>query len=246
MVNQKMAGLVFKDENPIGQHISFVFITGQPPLEIIGVVADENVVSLDAQPNPVVYFPYSQDLESSRFMTMVVRTSSAPAMIAGAVRNEMRAVDPELPVFNVRTMDELISNSPFTFQRRYPAFLIGVFAVIALLLAAVGIYGLMSYTVAQRTNEIGIRTALGANRGDIIKLLLGRGLGLTVVGIVIGVGAAFALTRFLSNLLFGVAATDPGVFVLIVSMLIAVSFLACILPAIKATRIDPMLALRNE
>jgi putative ABC transport system permease protein len=166
--------------------------------------------------------------------------------VAGAVRNEIRSLDPDLAVFEVKTMEQLIDNSPSTFLRRYPAFLIGVFATVALLLAMVGIYGVISYSVTQRTHEIGVRMALGAQRRDIFKMILGQGLLLTFAGVGCGLVAALILTRFLASLLFGVSASDPLTYFAVSLPLILSALLACYIPARKATKVDPMVALRYE
>jgi putative ABC transport system permease protein len=164
----------------------------------------------------------------------------------GAVRSEISGIDGDVPMFSVMTMGQMISNSQSTFTRRYPTFLIGVLAAVALLLAAVGIYGVISYSVTQRTHEIGIRMALGATKRDIIKLVVGQGLILMVAGVGIGLAAAFALTRFLSSILFGVSATDPVAFSAVSAALAIVALIACYIPARRATKVDPMVALRYE
>src|SRR5262249_27394407 len=151
-----------------------------------------------------------------------------------------------LPIYAVRTMNQMISDSPSTFLRRYPAFLMGLFAVVALALAAVGIYGVISYSVSQRTHELAIRMALGAQKRDILRLVVGQGLVVALAGIFIGAAAAFGLTRLMSSLLFGVSATDPVTFIGVSALLAAISLLACYIPARRATRVDPMVALRYE
>jgi putative ABC transport system permease protein len=179
-------------------------------------------------------------------LNLVVRTAGEPGRIVSAVREEVQALDPDLALYSVTTMEQLIADTPSTFLRRYPALLMAVFAAVALILAAVGIYGVISYSVNQRRHEIGIRMALGAARGDIYKLVVGEGLMLVLVGIGTGLAAAFALTRLMSSLLYGVSATDPITFILISLILTGVALGACFIPARRATKVDPTVALRYE
>jgi putative ABC transport system permease protein len=174
----------------------------------------------------------------------MIRTTSKPESLAAAVRTEVQAMDQDQPVYSIRTLSSVLSESVAT--PRFRTLLFGVFAVVALILAAVGIYGVMSYAVTQRTHEIGIRVALGAQGSDVLKLVVGHGMALTLAGVMIGLTGAFALTRVLSTLLFGVSATDPATFSVIAVLLAAVAFLACYIPARRATRVDPMVALRYE
>ncbi|HEV2915209.1 MAG TPA: ABC transporter permease [Pyrinomonadaceae bacterium] len=243
MINQTMANRLFPGQDPVGQRISFASVNS-PPIEIVGVVGDEKVNSLDTATTPVLYVPYLQNPDS--YLNLVIRTTSEPESLARSVRGEIQSLDPELPVFGVKTMEQLIDSAPSTFLRRYPAFLIGVFAGVALLLAMVGIYGVISYSVTQRTHEIGVRMALGAQRWDILKMVLGHGLILTLAGVGCGLGAALVLTRFLSSLLFGVTATDPLTYVVVSLPLIFMALLACYVPARRAMKVDPMVALRYE
>ncbi|MBC7931089.1 MAG: FtsX-like permease family protein, partial [Rubrivivax sp.] len=177
---------------------------------------------------------------------LVVRTGADPDSLTVAVRGEVRAIDPEVPVFAAQTMEQLVAGSRATFMRRYPAYLIGVFACMALLLALVGIYGVISYAVTQRTREIAIRVALGAQGRDVLRLVLRHGLLLAGVGVAIGVVGALALARLMRGLLFGVSAADPVVFGGVSLLLLAVALAACLVPARRATRVDPMVALRYE
>jgi putative ABC transport system permease protein len=243
IINQTMANRLFPGQDALGQRLAFA--NGQATsLEIIGVVGDEKVTGLDAAVTPVLYVSYLQD--PNRTLNLLVRTTSEPETVARAVRGEVQALDPDLVVFGVSTMEQLINNAPSTFLRRYPAFLIGVFACVALLLAMVGIYGVISYSVTQRTHEIGVRMALGAQRWDIFKMILGQGLLLTLAGVGCGLIAALILTRFLSSLLFGVTASDPLTYVAVSLPLIFIALLASYIPARKATKVDPMVALRYE
>ncbi|HKC63796.1 MAG TPA: ABC transporter permease [Pyrinomonadaceae bacterium] len=244
IVNQTFVNRLFPNEAAIGQHLTFIFTANQPPFEIVGVVGDEKVTSLDERNTPVIYFPYLQSPESN--MSLVVRTTANPESLATAVRGEVQAMDKEIPIYSVMTMERLISNTPATFMRRYPAYLIGIFACVALLLAVVGIYGVISYSVSQRTHEMAIRMALGAGRGDVLKMILKQGMLLAVAGVFLGLAGALALTRLLSSLLFNVSASDPAIYVSVAALLIFIALLACYLPARRATKVDPMVALRYE
>ncbi|HEX6624897.1 MAG TPA: ABC transporter permease [Pyrinomonadaceae bacterium] len=243
IVNQTFADRLFPGEDAVGKRLLLPSVQ-RPPIEIVGVVADEKVTALDAATTPVVYGPFQQDPD--RTLSVVVRTSADPGGVFGAVRGEIRSLDPNLPVYDIRTMQQVIDRSPSIFLRRYPAFLISTFAAVALVLAVIGIYGVISYTVTQRTHEIGLRMALGAQSGDVLRMVLWQGLKLILLGLAAGLAAAFALTRLMSNLLFGVSATDPLTFTGISLLLTAVAALACYLPARRATKVDPMVALRYE
>jgi putative ABC transport system permease protein len=240
LVNQTLVRTVFGKEDPIGKRIGFVWSPG--PWEIAGVVGDENVVSLDVKARPVVYFPYLQGPDSN--MNVVVRAAASPAGLSNSVRNEVRALDAQVPVYGIQTMDQLIGDSPTTFMRRYPAFLIGSFAAIALLLAVAGTYGLVAYSVTQRVQEIGIRMALGAQRADILRLVVKQVMALILAGVAIGVGGALPLVHVLRSLLFGVEPGDPATFVGVSALLAAAALVACYVPARRATRVDPMVVLR--
>jgi putative ABC transport system permease protein len=189
-----------------------------------------------------MYLPYLQNSAGS--LTLLVKTASSPATLAPAVRAAVKAADPELPTFAVRTLEEVVSDR--TAQRRLSVILISVFGALALLLAAVGIYGVMSYAVAQQTQEIGIRMALGAEREHILGMVLRHGSLLAVAGIGIGLLAAFGLGRTITALLFQTSATDPPTFSVVPVLLMAVALVACYLPARRATRVDPMVALRHQ
>ncbi|HVF90071.1 MAG TPA: ABC transporter permease [Blastocatellia bacterium] len=243
VINQTLASRYFPNEDPVGKRITFTF--GQPvPWEIVGVVGDEKVVSLDARTTPVIYFSYLQGADSA--MSLLVKTDADPRGMAKGVASEVQSLDRDVPVYGVRTMEQLIEGSNATFLRRYPALLIGLFAAVALVLAALGIYGVISYSVSQQTHEIGIRMALGAQKLDILKQVVGRGMTLALLGVAIGTVAAFALMRLLTSLLFGVAPTDPLTFISVAALLVSLSCLACYVPARRATQVDPMQALRYE
>lgn len=240
IVSKTFARLFWPNENPIGKR--FRPGTNNPWGTVVGVVGDVRDSLLQEEPRPTFYFPYGYI--GMQGLVVVVRTMTRPETVVGAVRAEVREIDPELPVYNIRTMDQIISNA--TAQPRFRAVLLSLFSLAALLLAAVGIYSVMAYLVRQRTREIGIRMALGAERSDILKLVVRQGMILTLMGIALGLAAAFALTRLISSLLFGVSATDPLTFVGLSLGLAAVALLASYIPARRAARIDPLLALRYE
>jgi putative ABC transport system permease protein len=211
---------------------------------IVGVVGDVKHFGLDLPELPGMYSPYTQAPPWKRWMTLVARTQSEPAAMTQAIKQQVWKVDSQLPVSKVLTMDEVAATS-FA-ARRFNMSLLALFAVLALVLAAVGIYGVMSYAVTQRTQEIGIRMALGARAVDVLKLIIRNGLTLTLIGVVIGMGGAIALTRLMSTLLFGVTPTDKLTFLAVSAVLIVVALMACYLPARRATKVDPMEALRYE
>jgi predicted permease len=241
IINKTLSDRLFPDEDPIGKRLLF---SPTQKYEIVGVVGDMKEGSLDTLPTPTVYGAYLQDPGST--MTLVVRTGSDPNSFTGTVRKEVEEMDRDIPIFNVQSMDQLIANSPSTFSRKYPSFLIGAFALVALILSGIGIYGVISYSVTQRSHELGIRMALGASRLDILKLVLGQGMILILSGIGIGLVAALLLTRSMSSLLFNVSRTDPTTFLLVSILLTIVALIACFIPAQRATRVDPMVALRYE
>ncbi len=244
IVNESLARKYFPDQDPVGQRLVFgddnqKFSTR----EIIGVVGDVRHAGLDAEAGPEYYVPFAQ--ATSARVTVVARTrGDDPAALAGSLRGVVRQVDKNIPVFNVRTMSELLSES--LARRRFNLMLLGSFAVVALFLASLGIYGVMSYAVTQRTHEFGIRMALGAQGADIVRMVVGQGITLALIGIGIGLGGAFLLTRIMSGLLYGVSATDPLTFAGVAIVLSAVALLASFIPARRAARVDPMVALRYE
>jgi putative ABC transport system permease protein len=242
IVNETLARRFFPDEDPLGRRITMK--DWGPPLtgEIVGVVGDVRENRLDAAPLPEIYWPYPQF--PSLFNTLVIKAERDPLQLVAAVKAQIWSVDREQPIAQIATMDEVIAAS--VAARRFNLWLFGAFAACALLLAAIGIYGVISYGVAQRTHEIGVRMALGARRGDVLKLIVGQGLALTGVGIALGWMAALILTRWLKTLLFEVSATDTVTFAAIALLLGVVALLACYLPARRAMRVDPMLALRHE
>ncbi|MDR3698977.1 MAG: ABC transporter permease [Candidatus Sulfopaludibacter sp.] len=238
LINDAMVRKHFSGENPLGKRIS----TGGTLMEIVGVVSDAKLYGLDAPMEPAIYVPHMQHPGES--MGLAVQTAGDPAAMATAVRREILKLDPEQPISSVRTMENVLSDS--LMLRRVSMLLLSVFAALALTLAAVGIYGLTAYSVSRRTHEIGLRVALGASQAQVLQLVVVRGLVTSLIGAGIGLAAAFALTRALSGMLYGVTATDPLVFAGVPVVLVGVSVLASYVPARKATRIDPLVALRYE
>ena len=243
-VNQSFVNHFFPNEEALGQRLTFSFMAGTPPLEIVGVVRDENVGDLGATPTPVLYFPMAQD--GSPSMNMIVRTEMDPRALAAALPSEIRAVEPAALLRNVRTLEAVIAVSPAAFSRRYPLMLLGSFAFVGLVLACVGLYGVMACTVTQRTAEMGIRMAIGAQPSDVLKLVLKQGMGLALVGVALGCLGAFAITPLLGRLLFRTGAADPLTFAGAALTLTLVALLACVIPARRAARVDPLVALRHE
>ena len=242
LINEALARKHFANQDPIGQRLDVAMFEKPQPAEIIGIVGNVRYDSLIDESPPAVYFPHP-DLTYS-FMTLVIRTDGEPTAIAPAVQREIRALDPNQPVSDVRTMNQVMSE--WVSRSRFNTLLLGLFAGLATLLSAVGIFGVMNYSVALRTREIGLRLAVGAQPRQVLLLILKQGLVLTIVGVVLGLAAAFALTRLLSGLLFGVEAVDVTTFTTISLLLVFVSLLACYLPARRAMRIDPLSALRYE
>ena len=239
LINETLASRFFSGKDPIGKRL----IAFNSPREIVGVVGDARQGALNLPSSPEIYFPNTQHAFGQQ-VTLVVRTNVDPASLSDAVRRAAQSVNPDAPVFRVRTMREVIAVS--IAQDRFNTILMALFAVVAMLLSLVGLYGVISYSVTQRTREIGIRLALGAQAGDVLKLVLRQGLALTLAGVLIGLVAAFALTRLLSKLLFGVSPTDALTFIVITLLLTFVALLACLVPAQRATKVDPMVALKLE
>ena len=243
VVNETVAKRHFGSvQNAIGKRLT-VWRDEEFLREIVGVVADTKVDSLEAPAIPQLYVPHPQDAQWN-FMALVIRTAGNPAAFASAVRREVQALDRDQPVYNVRTMEEVLATSLGT--RRVAVQLFTVFAAAALLLSALGIYGVMAYSVTQRTQEIGIRMALGAQTGDVLGMIVRQGMKLALVGIAVGLAAALGVTRLIANLLFGVEATDPMTFAAISLLLAVVALLACYLPARRAAKLDPMNALARS
>jgi putative ABC transport system permease protein len=248
IVNDALARQYFPGEDPIGKRIAPGFSTVRTRdedsgmREIVGVVADVKHRSLQGAPQPEIYFPQSQMPMSA--MTVVVRTAGDPRALQGAVREVVQSLDANAPVYGVRTVEEILNRSVAT--PRFNTLLLGLLAAVALILTTVGLYGVIAYSVSENTAQIGIRMALGAQRSDVFKLIVGQGMVLTSAGVTIGLAAAYGLTPLMSGLLFGVTATDPWTFGSVAGLLIAVAAVACYLPARRAMNVDPLVALRYE
>jgi len=244
VINQTLADRLFPREDPIGKRIDFTY-TSEPNLwEIVGVVGDENMTALDAAPNPVIYTPFAQSTEP--YFTVTLRTGQAPENLAPSATRVVREMDPTIPVFNVQSMDQIIAESPSIFLRRSPAYLIAAFGGLGLLLAAVGLYSLLAYAVAQRRRELGIRMALGAQKRDVLRLIVGGGMHLALAGIGLGLAGALAASRLMAGFLYQVQPSDPGTVIAVCLLLLAVALAATGQPAWRAAAADPMHVLRDE
>jgi putative ABC transport system permease protein len=245
VINEVFARSFFPGEDPLGKRLR---LQGQErdPLLIVGVVGNIRHQGLDLEPVPEAYVTHLQDPLNlnSRSMTLVIRTTSDPRAMTAALRDSALRIDKDLPIYNVKLMDEYLYQS--LARRRFNTLLLEIFAVVALALAAVGIYGVISFSVSQRTHEFGVRMALGARPTTILGMVIRQGLALTLIGVALGVSSAFALTRFVSSLLYSISPTDPLTFVLIPLVLAGVALAASLVPAHRATKVDPMVALRCE
>jgi putative ABC transport system permease protein len=247
LINETLARRYWHDEDPIGQQIRLA--PGEaangpdnPWRTIVGITGDIKSDGFDAESAPYLYFPAYQ--RPSYSLVVYLRTAADPGTLGDAIRREVQGVDPSVPVFAVRTMDEVISR--YLADRRFALELLGVFAGVALLLASIGIYGVMAYTFSQRTNEIGIRIAMGAQRSDILRIAVREGALVVIIGVIAGLAGSAMLTRFLQSMLFDVEAIDPITYAAIGTLLTVVTLLACVVPAYRATRVDPLVALRHE
>ncbi len=244
VVNEAWVKQYVQGQDPIGKRIKFTYSPKENFREIVGVVGNTADTALDSPDEPTLFLPFSQDANS--FINYIVRTGGKPTDTLSAVRSSLRAMDPQLVLIQPFTMDQIISQSPSVFLRRYPSYLIGSFAALALVLAMVGLYGLISYSVSQRTREFGIRMALGAQQRDVMRLVLGEGARLTLLGVLFGLASALGLTQLMRSLLFGVRAVDPVTFAAVAVLLAFVAILACYIPARRAMSTDPSAALRYE
>jgi predicted permease len=246
LINETLARRYWHDEDPVGEQIRLTpgqtLNTENPWITIVGVTRDIKSDGFDAASAPYLYLPVYQ--RPSYASVVYLRTGAVPGTLGDTIRREVQGVDPSVPVFAVRAMDEVIAK--YLADRRFALELLGIFAGVALLLASTGIYAVMAYTFSQRTNEIGIRIALGAKRTDILKMALTEGTVTIAFGVLAGLFGSLALTRFLQSMLFSVKPTDPATFATIAALLAAVTLLACLVPAHRATRVDPLIALRHE
>ncbi|HVG32679.1 MAG TPA: ABC transporter permease [Pyrinomonadaceae bacterium] len=242
IVNETLARRYFPNEAAVGKRIK-IWRDEQFPREIVGIVGDTKTDVLEGEASPQMYVPHAQD-SSWGGMSLVVRSTAKPLALTSAVRGAVLSLDPDQPVFGIKTMEDVVAASVAT--RRISMMLLSGFAGLALLLAALGVYGLISYSIAQRTHEIGLRMALGAQARDVLGLVLRQGMSLVLVGVAIGLVSAFALTRVMKSLLYEVSATDPLTFAGVALLLIVVALIACLIPARRAMRVDPMIALRYE
>ena len=241
IVNATLANRHWPGEDPIGKRVRF----GEDDdswMTVVGVAGDSRHLGLDTEPNPLIYIPYHRF--PLPFMSIAARSAGGPGMIASVVREQVKLIDPELPVDRVEPLGQIVRDS--VAQPRFRTLLLGAFAVIAMLLAAVGVYGLISYSVTQRTREIGIRMALGARPGQVMLPIVREGLMLGLAGVVTGLAGSFAATRVLAAFLFGVDPTDPAAFAGVAVLLLAVAFIASYIPSRRALRVDPITALRAE
>jgi putative ABC transport system permease protein len=240
MINRTLAEKHWT-ESPIGRRIQ-IFGPNGPWVTIVGVVGDVRQVTPDQPPRPEIYL--SNLRRPGQEMAFLARTEGPPEQLATAVVRAIREADPEQPVFGIMPMEKLLANA--TAERRFSMFLLLLFAGLALLLSSVGIYGVMAYTTTQRRHEIGIRMALGAKSGDVLGLVLGQGMRQVAVGLILGLAGAWVLSRVIASQLYGITARDPLTYLVVASLLGGVALIATYLPARRATRVDPMLALRSE
>ncbi|HEX6047035.1 MAG TPA: ABC transporter permease, partial [Pyrinomonadaceae bacterium] len=243
IIGKTIADRMFPGRDPVGMRIRYPSIQSEPDT-IVGVVGDVKITGLDEAIRPVLYYPYRQSPGNAA--NLVVRTTTDPTSLAAAVRGEVRNLESEAAILNVNTMEGMIAQTQASFIRRFPALMISIFAGVALLLASIGIYGVVSYSVSQQIHYIGIRMALGAGPSDILRMVLKQGLVLAVAGVAIGVVAALGLMRLLTTLLYEVRTTDFSTFAIVSGTLFVVALLACYLPARRATKVDPLVALRYE
>jgi putative ABC transport system permease protein len=244
IINQAMAVRYWPAEDPIGKKISFRSYGGTFTTEIIGIVGDTHTAGLEIEPKPEIFVSYASAIGYSNSMTYFVRTVTDPLGLLPAVKEKIRESDKNQAFSGVATIDQLIKRS--LDRRRFTLVLLASFAALALILAAVGLYGFISVMTAQRTREIGIRMAFGADRRDVLRMIIGQGMTWTLAGVVIGLLASLALTRLMGSLLFGISNTDPVTFVMIAFVMGVIPLVACYMPARRATKVDPMVALRYE
>jgi putative ABC transport system permease protein len=244
VINEIMARRFWPNQNPLGRRLILGSTIGADtaPRAIVGVVGNVRAAGLESEPGPSIYVPYFQNPWPT--MSAVIRAAGDPMRPAAAVRKEVLALDSNQPVYNVRPLEDVLGAS--LAARRFQMLLLGIFAAVALIMAAIGVYAVMAEFVTQRTHEIGIRMALGAHPHDVLALVVGQGIRMTVTGVAIGLAGAFALTRWMSSLLFGVSPTDLVTFAAVSLTITGVALLACYIPARRASRLDPIAAVRHE
>jgi putative ABC transport system permease protein len=243
VIDRKLARDYWPDSDPVGQELKFGFGRGLQGVTIVGIAGDINSDGYDAPTVPHIYVSLGQFAPVNAVVFLRSRTASA-AQLGDAVRHAVESLTPNVPVHSIVTMDQVVKRSMA--NRRFSLELLGVFAVVAMLLAAIGIYGVMSYSFSQRTHEVGVRVALGAQRLDILRMAVGEGMFVVAIGLVLGLAGTLAVTRVFQSMLFGVNATDPVTLIVVAAILAAVALLACYIPARRATRVDPLTALRVE
>src|SRR6202042_2640652 len=244
IVSRSFAGTYFPGESAIGKRVRYTYKPDLPYRLIIGVVADAALIDLDQPPAAVVF--ELNERNGNTYLSYVVRTSGDPLATVGAARENLHKLDPQLPLIQPRTLDQVAQQAPSVFLRSYPSLLIGSFAGLALILAVIGLYGVISYSVMQRTREIGIRVAMGAQRPDVLRLVLREALTTATLGVLAGVVFGVFLTRLMSSLLYAVNPNDWRTFLTVSIVLLFVAVAACAIPALRATRVDPVIALRYE
>jgi predicted permease len=242
IINETFARQAWPNQNPVGKFFKWGPVLGDGPVEVIGVARDAKDAHLFEKTACVAFFPLAQEYDGA--MTLLLRTVTKPELLIAAVRQEIRMLDPKLPVYNVKTLEQY--RRDYLSTQRLLAAVIGGFGLPALVLASLGLYGALSYSVAQRTQEIGVRMALGARTGDVLWLVVGDGIRLTAIGVILGLAGAFAVARVLKSMIYGVSPTDPLTFIVVALLLTFVALLACWIPARRATNVDPMIALRCE
>jgi putative ABC transport system permease protein len=245
IINETLARRFWPNEDPINKQIKFGAspTAAIPWRSIIGVVEDVKHWEITTNPEPEIYVPHLQGSPTSS-MFLVMRTASPPTSVIGAMKSEVWAVDKDQPIGSIRAMGQILSDS--IARERLFMLVLGIFSTVAFVLAAVGVYGVINYLVTQRTHEIGVRLALGAQRRDVLRLIIRQGMAPALIGVSLGIAGSFALTRVLSQLLYGVSPTDPETFTAISLLISGVALLASYIPARRASKIDPIVALRNQ
>ena len=246
IVNQAWARRYANGRDPVGMRVRLTFSVNETFRDIVGVVGDVAEDNLAASAPPVMYFPLDQSSGYTGYLSYVVRTTEDPAAFFNSARTVLRNLDPQVAIIQPQTMEDLLNRSPAVFLRRYPMYLIGTFAVLALVLAMVGLYGLISYSVTQRTREIGIRMAVGAQPENILRLILRQGVVASLAGVAIGLVATLSLFWIMASLLYRISWSAWTILVALACLLTGVAMIASYLPARRAMKVDPMVALRNE